>query len=1354
MNIHKTILRRSTACVSALAMMLCCLQLVYAEPGKSYTDTTTVPGWSIEIQNVDGGGYIDSSEHTSGNNSMKLWNNTVKENNNTFLRVSYPVAVEKGKMYRYGFKAKVKNANGVLAQMNWGTRASLTPTGATAGWREFEFNYNHTEATGTAWLRIILDSKSESVWIDDLYFYEVGGRENTNLIQNPSFEDTPSNSAAVGGSGEREIITVSHKDDIHIDGDLSDWDNINFKPIDKKTVYNGSLTLEAKIGYAYDDDNFYFAVEAEDDVHFPVMQDQYWTGDGLQFTLCGLNDTFGKAYAYNHDIENNKDFVSPSEQLKHGFSRTGNTTIYEVAIPWTDYFADGKQDAALFCCILNENDNDGLGRKGCLMVSEGIAAYKGSDQYPMFLMVDTEAGYTSWMSGPKNCSVGDEAEYRVELFNSSNADKTITLVSDKAKLSDTVTLAAGKNTTYKFTVRYDVMGEHEVDITLSDGKTEKHQSVKTEALANAEIAEEVIQKHKAEYAELVPLMEECKKKGMNLDYDEINYNILNYFVGYMEENLEKGDTIRVAHQDKVLTELYEKTKANLTAYLDGTAMPLSAPTYVTSDISLVGKHFEATVDKDGILEQQPVFFVGTGHWAPSLKDIPILSKFGFNAIQPELGGRWGFMNKAAAVRGWAANANGYEAVPESVDKEKYSGERALKISATGARIDRKYWDLTQTIEVKPNTTYEYGLCAKGDNVNYAWFTVDPTWSAANKRILTGTYDWTEHNYEYTTGANQTSLTFYITVEDSAAAVYIDEAFIREKGSNKNLLYNGDFEKPTYTYWDMDERTIEKFVSNFDLMEKYNLSGWYSAAAHYIPPEYLNDNPGLGQSNEYPGIVLEHPKSKEYYEQFYRTIMPRLANKPAFDGVILMNEPHYYTNRTSYYLPLFQEAMKNKYGEIEKLNANWGTDYTDFDDVSMPVNMNPTPQVRDYLAFNDEAIPNWNRYVSGIIKEYDTNVLIQTKMMQTLGKSSIGRLDGSNNWETIAPTLDVNSCDGWAYYQSPTLDIRGQNLFYDYQTSIKEAPICNTEDHIIQDGETMIYNDAELAHAVATMWQGAVHGKGCSVVWFWDREERSESGQYLHNPLLTERPDLTAALGKMTLDLNRLAKEIVSITDSPANVGMLYTGINNLYVDGYMNTMYQTYCKLGENGQKTQFVVESDIDKINNVKACVIPHVVTVTDNTFEAIKNYVDKGGKLIVLGKDSLTKDEYGHERSADDVGALMTKAEVIDIKVVGTSLDSESVTKIGNTINNLVKTEGYSDISIIDKATGKPLEGCEYLYAKYNGKYVINLCTYRDDDREIEIYVNGKKAERFIDMISTKTYIQSAQAESYTPMLLCIED
>lgn len=1348
-----------TAYVSVLAMLLCSFPSVYAERGKWITDTTSVPGWQIEIQDIDGGGCVDSSESVSGKNSMKLWNNTPKENDSTFLRASYPVSVEKGKFYRYGFKAKVKNATNVSAQMNWGTRSSLTPVGRTSNWREFEFNYNHTDADGTAWLRIILDTKSDAVWIDDVYFYEVGDATNTNLINNPSFEDTAANapSDSQGGDG-RDMVAVSHKEGINIDGNLSDWDGISASPLTQKIVYNGELTIDANIRYAYDDENFYFAAEVEDDVHFPVMQDQYWTGDGLQFTLCGLNDNFGKAYAYNHDIENDSDFISPSEALKHGFSREGNTTIYEVAIPWTDFFEEGKQDAVLFCLIINDNDNDGLGRKGCLMVSEGIASYKGSNQYPMFLMVDEKAGYTGWLSGTKECYAGEDAEFSVDLFNSTEETKSITLKSEEANLDTSVTVPAGVNVRHNFTIHYDDMGEENVKVTMSDGKVEKKQEVTIKVQANEEIAKEVIAKHKEEYAELVPLMTECKKRGMNLEYDEINYNILGQFTSYMEENLQFDDTVRVAHQDKVLTELYEKTKANLTAYLDGTKTPLSAPTYVTSDISVKGKHFEATVDDNGELKHQPVFFVGTGHWGESRRDIPILSKFGFNAIQPEVGG-WSFMRKASAAHLWTPIANGYEAKTESSDKEKHSGERSLKITSNTPRIDYKYWYLQQSIDVKPNTTYEYGLWAKGDNVKYTWFTLDPDWNASEKHHIDGTYDWTEYKYEYTTKPGQTTLNFYITNEEMTTAAYIDDVFVREKGSDKNLIGNSSMESYNEpdAYWDIDEKTIEKLSDDFDLMAKYNLSGYFSAAPHYIPDFYYNDHPEMltdGQSR-YTSMTLAHPDAKSFYDTYYRVVMPRLAGKPAFDSIILMNEPTYYTNKVPYYLPLFQKAMKKKYGDdIEKLNANWGTEYSSFDDITMPQNIEPTPQVIDYLEFNDEALPDYNRYVSGLIKEYDPNVLTQTKMMQTLGKESIGRLDGSNNWEAMAKSLDINGCDGWAYYQSPTLDIRGQTLFYDYQTSIKETPTCNTEEHIIQDGETMIFSDEELQHNIATMWQGAVHGRGTSIVWFWDRCDQSRNGGYLHNPLLTERPDTTAALGKLTLDLNRLANEVVSVTEAPANVGMLYMGTNNLYVNGYMNTMYRTYCKLGENGQKTQFVVESDIDKINELKTCIIPHVVTVRDNTFDAIEKYVENGGKLMVLGKDSLSKDEYGRDRDADKVAKLLSKAEVIDINIIGTDLDTASLERVGVAIENLIKTEKYSNISIIDKETGKNITDCEYLYSKYEGGYIINLCTFRDDDREIEIYVNGKKTENFTDLISTETYKGNALAKAYTPMLIRIEE
>ena len=147
-------------------------------------------------------------------------------------------------------------------------------------------------------------------------------------------------------------------------------------------------------------------------------------------------------------------------------------------------------------------------------------------------------------------------------------------------------------------------------------------------------------------------------------------------------------------------------------------------------------------------------------------------------------------------------------------------------------------------------------------------------------------------------------------------------------------------------------------------------------------------------------------------------------------------------------------------------------------------------------------------------------------------------------------------------------------------------------------------------------------------------------------------------------------------------------------------------------------------------------------------------GGKLMVLGKDSLSKDEYGRDRDADTVAKLLSKAEVIDSNIIGTDLDTASLERVGVAIENLIKTEKYSNISIIDKETGKNITDCEYLYSKYEGGYIINLCTFRDDDREIEIYVNGKKTENFTDLISTETYNGNAKAKAYTPMLIRIEE
>ena len=317
---------------------------------RNVKDTTSVPGWTMEISNIDGGGYIDSSEKASGKNSLKLYNNTVKTSDTTFLRISYPISVKKGKKYCYGFKVKAKNAEKVTSQMNWITpRSNLIPAGGTADWRDFEFVYNHTADDGTAYMRIILDTKTEAVWIDDVYFYDASDENKTNLVKNPSFEDGGSAMVATSETTAdgKNLMTIPNKE-IEIDADLSDWAEIDPIELTKTTVYAGDeLSLKANIRYAYDEENFYFAIEAEDDVHYPILVDSYWNGDGLQFTLCGVDDTFGKAYAFSCDPETGEKYINASGNLNCVFKREGTSSIYEVAIPWTDYFVDGKQDAVL-----------------------------------------------------------------------------------------------------------------------------------------------------------------------------------------------------------------------------------------------------------------------------------------------------------------------------------------------------------------------------------------------------------------------------------------------------------------------------------------------------------------------------------------------------------------------------------------------------------------------------------------------------------------------------------------------------------------------------------------------------------------------------------------------------------------------------------------------------------------------------------------------------------------------------------------------------------------------------------------------------------------------------------------------
>lgn len=1352
----------SRVAATAISLSLALPAAVSFAAVETKTDTSSVPGWTVEFSKADGGAVIDTEEKYSGEACMKMTNYAPSDNGG-YLRVSYPVTVKPNHSYVYGFKAKTKNAQGAYAQINWIRTALgyLNPAGNTSDWRDFEFAYTNGEDT-TAYLRFILEKGAECVWIDDVYFYDTSlpkTKEN-NLISNPSFEGIGTSSSK---SASGNIVPVSINSGLKMDGDLSDWGDTYARDIEIYTDYTQApQTISGNIRYAYDEENFYFAIDAEDDVHEVVTSGSYWNGDGLQFTICATDETFGTSYGVVYDDKADEIYKFGDTAIDVGVSRDGTKTVYEVAIPWSSHFAK-IPDVALFNVIVNDNDNDGNGRRGCIDVAPGISMYKGSQLFPKMMLLEEDEEFAAFLDGASNVDVGKEAAYTVDLFNQSSSSKTLAIKSKKANLDTNVTLKGNESMTYEFSRIFTGYGAQETDIEVTDGKSVYSATVETEVCPDEKLTKQIIAKQKKYLSELAPLMAKCEELEIPIEYQKIKYNTIELFIGYLEEDLEDGDLTRISEQDRVLTKLYNEVKEEFNGLISGELEPVSVPKYVTSPVSYVDNHFVATTRReDGTEEVRPVFFVGAGHWAQSRlpEEVENISKVGFNTMQPEIG-PWDAMVEACTVKDWSLKVVGtYSIDSESSETVvRTSPGKSLKLSSTIPYVSNNYCYLRQEFSVKPNTTYEYGMSVKASNVKNAHYSIRPIGDKAARKYLNGTYDWRDDKYEYTTGANETTLTFYILIEDVADALYLDDAFVCEKGKEENLLKNGDFDStwPEGQYYAMEQSVVESLQETFASMDKFNISGMYSAAPHYVPKFVQRDYPEVVLPEQYSSFSRWNTKNEkllETYEIFYKSLIPRIKDYESFDGIVLANEPQFNTRVSSYaYIDDFRAKMKEKYTTIDALNARWGTEYASFDEVEMPSsNLETTPQWHDWREYNDTILPEWVGRISDYIKSVQPNVYTSVKVMDTFGRQSNFRVWGSNNFEVLKDYTDINGCDAWSLID--TYDVRWKNVFYDFLTSVKNTPIYNTEDHIIIDARQLGYDDKEVKYNVVDIWNGAVHGRGGSVMWIWDRSERTKNGTIYFNSLLTARPETIATLGKTTLDLNRLANEIVALQDAPADAAILYSQNSIPYTDEMKDIIFSASAYLGENGQKTRFVVESESEKMFDYGTLIVPNSVSITESTLNNIKKFVDNGGTLLIIGDKALTVNEYGDSHDEALVSYIKSKAYVLDFEDAGTSISAASKEDLRNAITKTVESNGYDTVVVRDKATGDKLADGDYIWTKYDGSYIINLCSYVWENKEVEIYINGSKVSASEDLINFGKYDDTVTLEGHVPLLLKIAE
>ncbi len=856
----------------------------------------------------------------------------------------------------------------------------------------------------------------------------------------------------------------------------------------------------------------------------------------------------------------------------------------------------------------------------------------------------------------------------------------------------------------------------------------------------SEDGEQIIARLKDEAEVLKNLIDECEEKGISTDYEKINYNIINRFAGYVEEDILNEDTDRLDYTNIKTAELYNQAKTNLEAYLAGEKTPKSVPKYITSDNRIEGQSMYATFDNNGMQEERPAFYVGYIGYDQVKNDISELNGFGANSVQQELGPSHIFTtgNKWKKV-----HSNG-PSVTYTISNESPDGNgKSLLIKYNSEVSPNKFFTFYQTVKVRPGRTYT--LRGKIKTVN----AVSAHISANNyndRLTFSGTSDWKSFTKQYTAPSGVTSTVIRIIVDGPADGVYFTGLSFAEAGTTNELLSDGSFTNygSTNLTFNENSKDLQATLKMLDEAEKNNVAVSFLLSPHYFFDDIAMVN---GFSYSQPGCFfnynINHPMAREIVENFLRTLIPLIKDYKCINNFCISNEPNFDTSLLpEFYSGEWHEWLSEKYnGDISQLNSAYNSEYTSFDQVELKYDVfdrSILGQTYDYMQFNNKVLGEWHKFMADIVHELAPDIPVNAKILGWVNSSEYrqGYMRGTG-LEEYYKFLDINGCDYNHFLDNVNQGMLTKEMWYDYMLSFKNAPVVDTEDHLIRDNSSNFYPD-ELADYVGNaIYMGAIHGRAMSDIWVWERS--------MHNTALRDsilyRPDAIAKVGYAANDLNRLSYEITALQNEPAEVGIIFSNNDQIFNSWQSaHALYEAYEALNFNGKKTRFILDIDPTAMQNYKAVIVPCTRYISDAMLDELNKFVNNGGKVLIMGRgDSiadtgcLSMNEYGAVRDASSYRNIYDNAYFAKYSGV---IQMESMTKqeFCSIVRNMLTDAGIYNVKLVNADTNEPAHNVEYNIGTYDNKLIINLSNF-GNTQNIKIYSGDTLLNNSLNLISGET-------------------
>ena len=1257
--------------------------------------TGSFMGWNWSVGELNGTIELDHEVKHSGDTSVKMSCQSPRQTNK-YLWLYTPVEIQAGKTYEFGMWTKSKKSEAVYCCVEWlsGSDRDLLPIGASNDWIKSDFEYT-AEVTMTVRLMFILEGTSNAFWVDDVYFREKG--TDGNMISNGTFES---------GAGVAEDVGSLYSS-------VTESGKFTTEQLKKLGGVLGYIQTKKQENITVDGDNSDW--ENYNAIYMPVMEKQIQTFmvDGGEKDVTAEVKT-----AYDDDA------------LYLMFDVTDDV-FYPVTKDRTDYnYWDGDSIQMAVSPVeedLKDKDPNEEDDPNSIPGYDFGTGSGGVDKSNIIKF------------GKEISIVCDPNSDDAEVHSSYLTDDEKAKVVAKAKNS-------GEHTIYEVKLPWDTIVEggkpkekllFNFLVNDNDGNGRRYCVELTDGISRSK------DNTNFPFLELI-----------DDDSDFYSWIVLNRETGiyggydlYVVNAADVGRTFKINNR-------YTEEETEVT-------IPAQSGVKIWHDFSAVGEFqiiCDVTCGDKTVKAKSRTFASDSKYFSPD-------DAAGVKENAEKMAAEIKELLDKCAEKGISTD---YETanymilsrfvtyIQEDIDQGYYK-----TMQYTDDSLKKIYEETKETLnaylsgEKMPFEVPRYITSDEGITIEGGHFVAATNTNGVIERrpiFLTG---WGHFNAAAADVENFPAFGFNIIQYGAQVRDIISKP-------GEGTAIEGESEYSINPNWLM--AWLPDMLAK---AERSNMAIDVLFGPHVFPQFVYDKYPdAITGSPEFIKYNIMDERMKKVIRLALEAIIPEIKDYKSLSSICVTNEPIFRTAMSDeFFRPYWAGFLEKRYnGDLVQLNYNYGTNYASFTDVEFPeIDKYGQAEIDDardydYCDFNAEIMSSWHQFICDIIREMAPDIPLHSKIHQ-LPKSTDWHssmrdsLDAGVKYQYYKDMFDINGNDGGSYLTNKwhlrELDYYEQ---IDYQKTFKNAPVANTEDHILQDTQTPfepIYSD----YAAQQIWQGAIHGKGMSVIWVWEWEYDPQSALY---GSLMRRPDGISKLSKISLDLQRLSNEVVALQDDEPEVALLYSDASRNYSSEYAVGCYAAYESLRYAGKSIQLIAETGVDvtqKLENCKVLIVPKTIQVKEDLPEKIAEFVRNGGKVLVCDRDTFTKNEYDKpltgkaKESADYIKANATVIEKMNQTT--DTLGDMSYEDFHKYIKDYLADNNMQYVRVVDAETGEDVDYVEINTGICNDKLILNMNSLRGD-KKVKIIADNQTVTSSRELRNGEALGEVIELAKYEPIML----